>query len=50
MLAALLLGCVITDREQLYYSRPDIDAIPAEVQCKQMARTLVQISRCVVRR
>ena len=31
------LGCVITNREQLYYSRPDIDAINAEVQCKQRA-------------
>jgi len=50
MLAALLGGCVVTDREQLYYTRADVDAITAGIQCRNMARSLVQVSRCEVRR
>ena len=29
------------------YKRAEVDAIQAEVQCKQLARTPVQIARCV---
>ena len=50
LLGMALGGCVITDREQIYYSRADVDAINAEAQCKQLARNLVQISRCETRR
>jgi hypothetical protein len=52
-LTLALAGC-ITDQDARvldgYYNRADIDAINAEVQCKAMARTLVQIARCEVRR
>jgi len=49
-IALLLSGC-ITDRETaLFYSRADVDAITAEMQCKALARNLVQISRCETRR
>ena len=46
MLALTLSGCVITDREQLYYTRADVDAINARSECRLLARTLVQIARC----
>jgi hypothetical protein len=42
-----LAGCSITtDREQLYYTRSDVDAITTGIQCRQLARNLVEISRC----
>ena len=41
-----LSGCVITDREALYYTRADVDAIQARSECRLLARTLVQIARC----
>ena len=46
MLALTLSGCVITDREALYYTRADVDAIQARSECRLLARTLVQIARC----
>jgi hypothetical protein len=46
MLALTLSGCVITDREALYYTRSDVDAINARSECRLMARNLVQIARC----
>jgi hypothetical protein len=58
MRAALLLGislalsgCVTTDREvtaylERYYSRAEVDAINAQISCRQLARNLVQIARC----
>jgi hypothetical protein len=57
LLPLLLTGC-ITDQDANYldryfsgyYSRADVDALNAQVACKQLARTLVQISRCEVRR
>ena len=54
MLALLLTSCV-TDQDiallaSSYYSRADVDAINAEIACRQMARNLVQIERCGVRR
>jgi len=50
MLVLSLGGCLATTREALVYSRAETDAINAEAACKQMARTLVQISRCEIRR
>ena len=46
MLALTLSGCVITDREALYYTRADVDAIQARSECRMLARNLVQIARC----
>jgi hypothetical protein len=53
----MLTGC-ITDQDTAYfdrylasyYSRADVDAINAEIVCKQAARNLVQIARCETRR
>jgi hypothetical protein len=55
LVALPLCGCVTTDREvdaylQRYYSKNEVDAINAEAECKRIARTLVQISRCSTRR
>ena len=46
MLALTLSGCMITDREVLYYTRADVDAIQARSECRGLARNLVQIARC----
>ena len=46
LLALTLSGCIVTDREQLYYSRADVDALNARSECRLLARTLVQIARC----
>ena len=46
MLALVLGGCVVTDRETLYYSRADVDALNARSECRLLARNLVQIARC----
>ena len=48
---ALLSGCVTTDREvsaylERYYTRAEVDAINAEIACRELARNLVQIARC----
>ena len=32
------------------YTRADVDAINAELQCRQIARTMLQASRCGIRR
>jgi hypothetical protein len=51
-----LAGCVTTTDQDLSsaladrYTRADIDAMNATAQCKALARTLVQIARCDVRR
>jgi hypothetical protein len=54
LLAIILGGCVWTDREYLDYSRLEsrleFDAKNAETQCKLLARNMVQISRCEIRR
>lgn len=61
LLALPLAGCITTeDRAALdaiaidssrnyTYDRGRIDAINAEIACKNMARTLVQMARCEVR-
>ena len=46
MLALTLSGCIVTDREALYYTRADIDALNARSECRLLARNLVQIARC----
>jgi isopentenyl phosphate kinase len=46
MLVLTLGGCVITDREQFYYTRADVDALNARSECRLLARNLVQIARC----
>ena len=59
MLAAVALsGCVVDERAALRrdayirpdYTRAEIDAINAEIACRNMARNLLQIERCTVRR
>jgi len=54
LIALPLAGC-ITDRDIEVgladrYSRAEIVAMQVETQCKALARTLVQIARCEVRR
>jgi hypothetical protein len=46
MLALALSGCMVTDREAIYYTKADVDAITAAIECRQLARTLVQVTRC----
>jgi len=46
LLALSLSGCMVTDRETLYYTRADVDAITSAIECRQLARTLVQVARC----
>ena len=45
-----LTGCTVTDRDQVYYTQSEVNAITAEMQCRNMARNLLQIARCEVRR
>jgi hypothetical protein len=53
-LPLLVAGCATTDRDMTLavdtYSKADIDAINATAQCKALARTLLQVARCDVRR
>jgi hypothetical protein len=47
ILAAIALGgCMVTDREAVYYTRAEVDAMAARIECRTMARTIVQIYRC----
>ena len=57
MLVLPIGGCWVYERPSMtveptigIYSKSEIDAINAETECKRMARNLVQISRCEVRR
>jgi len=53
MLSVALGGCITTEDRYIfndYYTRAQVDYITAEQQCKALARTLVQIARCEVRR
>jgi hypothetical protein len=58
LLLPLLLGGCLTTEEALYINtnfgrfptREEIMARDAEIACKSMARNLVQIARCEVRR
>jgi hypothetical protein len=56
-LLLLLTGCLTTEEALFINSnfdrvptRSEIEARNAEIACKNMARTLVQIARCDVRR
>jgi len=44
--AAALSGCMVTDREATYYTRSEIDAMAARIECRATARTIIQIYRC----
>jgi hypothetical protein len=46
MLALTLSGCMITDREALFYTRAEVDGIQARSECRMLARNLVQVARC----
>jgi hypothetical protein len=47
VLAGLTLsGCMVTDREGTYYTRAEIDAMTARLECRAAARTIIQIYRC----
>ena len=56
MLVLPIGGCWVYERPLTIeptigiYSKSEIDAINAEAECKRLARNLVQISRCDVRR
>jgi hypothetical protein len=51
MLAQLTSGCIITDDRAIrYYTQADIDAINAEIACRRLARNLLQVEQCSVRR
>jgi len=57
LLAVLLSGCYeerAALRRDAYvrpdYTRAEIDAINAEIACRNLARNLLQIERCGVRR
>ncbi|HXJ61297.1 MAG TPA: hypothetical protein VNU68_32025 [Verrucomicrobiae bacterium] len=61
LLTLLLSGCSygggwwgrrdeITVRPPDLYTRPEVDAINAETQCRQLARTMLEAQRCGVRR
>lgn len=49
LLALPLAGCVTADPVRVY-TRAEVDAINAEVACKALARSLLQVARCEVRR
>jgi hypothetical protein len=44
--AVALSGCMVTDREATYYTRAEIDAMAARMECRATARTIIQIYRC----
>ena len=49
MLSITLGGCWVNAREPIVYTQSEIDAINARAECKRLARTLVQVSRCDTR-
>ena len=51
LMPLLTTGCMITDGRQIrYYTQADVDAINAEIACRRLARNLLQIEQCSVRR
>jgi hypothetical protein len=52
LLAVVLSGCIVTTVTERppFYSRYEIDAINAEAACRNLARTIIQMERCTVRR
>jgi hypothetical protein len=50
---SVLGGCITAEDRVVfndYYTRSQVDALNAEQQCKLLARNLVQVARCDVRR
>jgi hypothetical protein len=41
---------VVIVRPPPVYSRSEVDAITAELQCRQLARTMLEAQRCGIRR
>ena len=62
LMALLLSGCAsvgggwwggrdeIITRPPPYYDRAEVDAINAEAECRRLARTMLEMNRCGVRR
>ena len=50
VLGMVLSGCVVSDREALFYTRAEVDAINARSECRLLARNLLQVYRCDVGR
>lgn len=47
-LVVVLSGCQHVPER--YYTRADVDAINAEMACRNLARNLLQIEKCSIRR
>jgi hypothetical protein len=45
-MAVLMSGCVVIDREARFYTAADVDAITAQMECRQNARNYLQMARC----
>ena len=45
-MALLMSGCIVTDREARFYTASEIDAITARMECRQVARNYLEITRC----
>jgi len=50
LLAILLSSCTVITERPPFYTRYEIDAINAETACRQLARNIIQMERCTVRR
>ena len=52
LVAILLSGCIVTavTERPAYYTRYEVDAIQAENNCRVLARNMLQLERCNVRR
>jgi len=50
LLAILLSGCIVVTERPAYYTRYEIDALNAETACRALARNIIQMERCTVRR
>jgi hypothetical protein len=46
LLAMLLSGCLAVTRDPIVVTQQEFEATNARAECKRLARTLVQISRC----
>lgn len=45
-MAMLMSGCIVIDREVRFYTAADVDAITSQMECRQVARNLLEIARC----
>ena len=50
LLAVLLSSCMVVTERPPFYTRYEIDAINAETACRALARNIIQMERCTVRR